>query len=648
MPVQTVQHIADVSFKDHFFSAENGAPANGKITVNHNTFDVTFENGQVHAKFASGNAFSNMFRSGTLSRFTQTLKAQYDAWLDEQAQIEAAREAELALTLGYADNPDAPKVAAVVNEFKAVLEEANPPGKEKYLRSLDEIAKLASIRNTLTRNPDGADCDRIVREAGFLTHFDSNTKGLNEKAKKGYVLNMLDTVIGGFLQAAAQMTDKKTQVVDFMRNFTGACVEAKGDNVQEWLSRAAGLSKAAHSDSSHDLAYSVTAEFKEIAEDIRKPFAEAARASCEQAIRAECAEKGITDEATINGRIETKVARILMEKDDEIAPKIREELEKKGKFYLYESLVGALRPVTEIAKDETTGKWTVTTLVDNTGAPVLKPVSAFDIDRNFDKMVEMFMEDAIVMGMVENKTVVEEPVYATRDDFRAEGVLAKADEFVSGKADVAELCRLVKSELSFDLGVTDEKLQGLVKQALDDVAAAKKEGAEATKKAFDNFVVNYADGNYLDKKDDLARLVHLVARRTETLFGEDKTIDGEEKMFRARIAGVSARCAQMMANVFKDNVVFVVTLKSYIDTALDLLVTTAFKKGSSVAPQAKKILDTIMKNGVLFSDNALYDLGHRAGGRDEVILYKLCNIMKNCLKMFGNAQPRFYMKAANG
>ncbi len=121
MAIQTVQHIADVSFKDHFLQAEEGAPANGKITVNHNTFDVTFDNGVVSAKFASGNAFSNLFRSGTLLRFTQTLQAQYDSWIDQQARIEAAREAELAQTLGFADNPDAPKVAGVVGEFKAVL-----------------------------------------------------------------------------------------------------------------------------------------------------------------------------------------------------------------------------------------------------------------------------------------------------------------------------------------------------------------------------------------------------------------------------------------------------------------------------------------------------------------------------------------------
>ncbi len=51
MAIQAVQHIADVSFKDHFLGAEGAAPVNGKITVNHNTFDVTFDDGKVKAKF---------------------------------------------------------------------------------------------------------------------------------------------------------------------------------------------------------------------------------------------------------------------------------------------------------------------------------------------------------------------------------------------------------------------------------------------------------------------------------------------------------------------------------------------------------------------------------------------------------------------
>ena len=82
MSIQSVNRIAEVSFKNHFLGTGEEKPVSGKIQVNHNTFDVTFANGRVRAKFASGNAFSNMFRSRTLSRFTERLQTQYDGWLD--------------------------------------------------------------------------------------------------------------------------------------------------------------------------------------------------------------------------------------------------------------------------------------------------------------------------------------------------------------------------------------------------------------------------------------------------------------------------------------------------------------------------------------------------------------------------------------
>ena len=85
MPMPTVDHIVNVSFKDHFLSAQEAAPKNGSIQVNSNTFDVTFVDGKVNAKFTSGNWFTNLFRSNTLARFTQTLQTQYDNWITEQA-----------------------------------------------------------------------------------------------------------------------------------------------------------------------------------------------------------------------------------------------------------------------------------------------------------------------------------------------------------------------------------------------------------------------------------------------------------------------------------------------------------------------------------------------------------------------------------
>ena len=51
MAIQTVAHIADVSFKDHFLDLDGAKPTDGKITVNHNTFDVAFgDDGKVTAR----------------------------------------------------------------------------------------------------------------------------------------------------------------------------------------------------------------------------------------------------------------------------------------------------------------------------------------------------------------------------------------------------------------------------------------------------------------------------------------------------------------------------------------------------------------------------------------------------------------------
>ena len=85
MPLQavgpSVNHIGEVKLSEHFLD-QKGNVASGSIRVNHNTFSVTFENGQVNARFTSGNAFTNFFRSKTLARFTQQLQDQYTSWLN--------------------------------------------------------------------------------------------------------------------------------------------------------------------------------------------------------------------------------------------------------------------------------------------------------------------------------------------------------------------------------------------------------------------------------------------------------------------------------------------------------------------------------------------------------------------------------------
>ncbi len=106
-----------------------------------------------------------MFRSRTLSRFTERLQTQYDVWLDQQRQIEEAKAAEFALTLGFEDNPNTGKVKALVDEFKALFEETNPAGKKTFISRLNDISRLADLRNTLTRNPV-----RLVARPGLQRH----------------------------------------------------------------------------------------------------------------------------------------------------------------------------------------------------------------------------------------------------------------------------------------------------------------------------------------------------------------------------------------------------------------------------------------------------------------------------------------------
>lgn len=95
--------------------------------------------------------------------------------------------------------------------------------------------------------------------------------------------------------------------------------------------------------------------------------------------------------------------------------------------------------------------------MNETGAPILKPVSAFDIDKNYSK--------------------------------------------------------LVKAEFSYETDLKDEDFQAQVKVALDEIAAMKKDDPKAPKKTFGQFMDHYADASYYDRMSDLERLVLLVTRR---------------------------------------------------------------------------------------------------------------------------------------
>ena len=641
-----VDHIADVSFANHFLQGE--APVDGKITVmgsttNGNTFNVRFADGKVNVRFASGNFFTNMFRGKTLSRLTQALQTQYDAWVTKQEEIAQQKAVEELARKSFKDYPNVAKIEDAVNECRAIIEATNPPGAAVFIQRLNEVRKLANLRNQLTSVESGSACFETAKEAGFANHADDYCVGKDDEEVKRYVLRAIDNILDGFLQVMAQMTDKNAQVPEFLHNFDGACLEAKNGNIQAWLARAAGIEHAAHSDESHNLAYSVTAEFNVIANEVRKPFEDAARAECEAGVRAECAEKGVTDEATIKGRIENKVQLLVLDKEDEIAPLIRKKLEGDGRFAVYEALAGAKRPVTEVAKDETTGRWTVTTLTDKNGKPIMKSVSGMDIDRDYAKFVDMFMDGAIAMGTVDYTTRVEEDVsFAAKEDLRAEGVLDALDRYEHGNLLKADLKELVRAELSDVSAFAPEQFDDLFGKGFSFVQQTRTDDKSETRKNFRRLVNNYASAAYLDKKNDRERLAHLIARQMEVYANQMKA------SLLKDLDAKASRCVQMLKMAYPDWNVKVAKAKDAIATTIERLVKAAYP--DKIKPENQRNVDTARKylkyiqfNGTLFTERLEYDIGHRAAGGYEVNLHTQLKALLSLVKRFANVPSKEYM-----
>ena len=676
MPVQSVAHIADVSFKDHFLGLNGGAPLNGKIKVNHNTFDVSFENGRVQARFASGNWFTNLFRGGTMDRFTQTLQAQYDNWIQEKTKASAA-------DAGFKDNPGVPDVKKAVDECfdilyanrakldastvdcsKSVMKafamphseieldendverlayylegKAMPPNLAKYLDRLGQIAELAAIRNELTTAPSGTEAaNTLLERLKILTHLDENCAGQPESEKKRHVLRTIDNVIDGFLQAVRSMKNKDAELVEFLDKFDGVCLEAKSDNVQEWSLRQLGAGSAARSEEKHDLAYSAAAEFNVLADEVKAPFREAARKECEAAVRAECAEKGIVNEEEIERRISSKVEMILFSKEGEIAPLIRRKLETEGRFALYDNLAGARRPVTAISRNG--DKWIVTTVKDKSGNVLKKPVSAYDIDRNFSKLVDMYMEDAVALNAIENVTV-EKSYYkvANRMDHRAKDVVVCAVGIGRDPASVKKFAEVVKSQLHFKIDIPAEEFEEAVGKALGDVTAMKDNSDDAkTEAAFGRFMNNYADGSYADQLTDTGRLANLVARRVEYL-----TANKQSQL--ANLDTKAAHCAQMLKMSYKDRTVDVRKAQEAIETTLRNMIERVQRNDpeDQGVPSCKKYLGQLMYNGRLFTDMHSLDIAHRPAGKVEIALNQNFKTLLACVKHYGKIDPNTFL-----
>ena len=666
MPMPTVEHIANVSFKDHFLSAQEAAPKNGSIQVNSNTFDVTFVDGKVNAKFTSGNWFTNLFRSNTLARFTQTLQTQYDNWITEQAAAS-----------GFKDNPNIGAINSAIDEAIDVLYENHdkidaggtqhpkevmkafampnadiqlsdenydrlvrimendsmPKNMATILRRLGDIGKLAALRNQLTRLPTGTACNELLAQANLSIHIDLNNTDKSERNIKRYVINLVDSVINGFLEAMNGMKDKNTQVPDLLlHKLDGGCLEAKVDNLQQYIEKSMNAVSAGRSEEKNDLAFSATAEFKVLADEVRAPFLQAARTECEKTVREECEKAGIKDEATIQERINERAETMVAMKEGEIAPLVRQKLEKEGKSILYENLCGALRPVTNIVRDEPNDKWIVTTLVDKEKKPVMKPVSAYDIDKNFDKLVDMYMGDAYLLFKFENKTRTTGSVkFATQSDLCAKGVIDTAKFYAKGsKEDFDELVKAVKSEVRKGLNLPDDKFEAAVRDALDHITGTKKLNDDDTEVAFRRLVSNIATSAYKDKRTDGDRLVYLLARGIEQAKGDAEGNHLDD------IEGKAWRCAHMLKTTFKDKVVDVEKAQKAIADTIKTMVEKSFnpKNGEKVSQSTKTNLGKIMFGGRLFTDQIDYDIGHRAARGAESRLINSFNFLLTCVEHY--------------
>ncbi len=693
-----VDHIADVSFTTHFLEQASNAPKNGQIEVNKNTFEVSFDNGRVNARFTSGNWFSNLFRFKTMGRFKETLQTQYDNWIRESTNAPAEQTGfkenpqplydnliqepanipivqTTAAQTGFKDNANVPAIKAAVEECFVILHdgaskldqrtincskdalkayatmhvvgneiklsqtlndydlehiehyiEVMPKNLGEYAKRLGTITELADIRNKLTNMATGTEiAAKLLGEYGIKTHPKDNV-GNSEEAMKKHLLNTIDTVLNGFLKAFNEMKDKSVELFRFLDKFDGVCLEAKSDNVQDWFIKSSGDVKEVRSTEKDDLATSVAAEFKVLADEVEAPFRAQARQACEAEVRAECKKEGIVDEVKIEQRINERVEVEIAKKAGEIAPLIHKKIEEDGKFALYENLVGATRPVTVISKKDSE-TWKVTTFKDKNNKPISKPVSAFDIDRQFEKLVAMYKEDAVLLNKIEFETKPADVKMGNRKDLFAKDVIDTASDVLKDDNEVAKFSQRVKSQMRLKLDIPDAEFGDTVKKALGDILGCKGLNLEETEQRFANFVRNYADSSYADQHSDISRLANLVARRVENL-------KAFYDSFLADLDGKAGRCAQMLKMAYPGKVVDVKEAQKAIATTLRTMIERVKADPNSQKNiSCKSNLFKVMFNGRLFTDELTYDMSHRAAGGKEM---KLHDNMSMLLKLIGH------------
>ena len=284
---------------------------------------------------------------------------------------------------------------------------------------------------------------------------------------------------------------------------------------------------------------------------------------------------------------------------------------------------------------------TVTTLVDKNGKPILKPVSAYDIDKYFEMLVDMYKEDAVLMNMVDYKTrKVQNLKMDNRMDLSADDVIRLADKCLKYDDDMASLTSAVRSQLRVELNLADWELNNAIRDALEEVKNLRQVNADDTQNRFARFVKNYVDGSYADQLTDEGRLANLIARRIENVKAFRQTLT-------ANLDNKAAHCAQMLKLAYPDKIVDVKKAQEAIAATLRVMIERAYPEQPPAGEKrssCKTNLDKLMVNGRLFTDELRYDISHRAPGRDEIDLKDNMKILLGCIEHYGKIDRATFMR----
>ena len=92
----------------------------------------------------------------------------------------------------------------------------------KAIQTVQHSADLAALRNQLTTVQTGTEiASMLLEDYGFKTHPEDNCVGMSEAFTKKYLLNLIDTVLDGFLTAFNAMKDKGTEILEFLDKIDG-------------------------------------------------------------------------------------------------------------------------------------------------------------------------------------------------------------------------------------------------------------------------------------------------------------------------------------------------------------------------------------------------------------------------------------------